>query len=34
MHYLEHETDSRVLLRRLLAAGLFSLAIALYVLGE
>ena len=34
MHYLEHETDSSVLLRRLLAAGLFSFAIALYVLGE
>jgi drug/metabolite transporter (DMT)-like permease len=33
MHYLEHETDSSILLRRLLAAGLFSLAIALYVLG-
>ncbi len=34
MHYLEHETNRNVLFRRLLAAGLFSLAIALYVLGE
>ena len=34
MHYLEHETNSSVILRRFLAAGLFSLAIGLYVLGE
>jgi drug/metabolite transporter (DMT)-like permease len=34
MHYLEQPTTPAVTIRRLLAAGLFTLAIALYVLGK
>lgn len=34
MHYLEQPTTTAVTIRRLLAAGLFTLAIALYVLSD
>jgi hypothetical protein len=33
MHYLEEPVTTAVTIRRLLAAGLFTIAIALYVLG-